>query len=33
VIVIMEAFGVDTHIQEVAARLSGEGYVAVAPVL
>jgi carboxymethylenebutenolidase len=33
VIVIMEAFGVNKHIQEVTDRLSREGYVAVAPVL
>ncbi|MGH8068946.1 MAG: dienelactone hydrolase family protein [Candidatus Entotheonellia bacterium] len=33
VIVIMEAFGVNKHIQEVTATLSREGYVAVAPVL
>jgi carboxymethylenebutenolidase len=33
VIVIMEAFGVNKHIQEVTDKLSREGYVAVAPVL
>jgi carboxymethylenebutenolidase len=33
VIVILEAFGVKKHIQEVTAKLSREGYVAVAPVL
>jgi carboxymethylenebutenolidase len=33
VLVIMEAFGVNKHIQEVADKLSREGYVAVAPVL
>jgi carboxymethylenebutenolidase len=33
VIAIIEAFGVNQHIQEVTDRLSREGYVAVAPVL
>src|SRR5918999_5390954 len=33
VLVIMEAFGVNKHIQEVTDRLAREGYVAVAPVL
>jgi carboxymethylenebutenolidase len=33
VLVIMEAFGVNKHIQEVTDKLSREGYVAVAPVL
>jgi carboxymethylenebutenolidase len=33
VIVVMEAFGVNKHIQAVTDRLSREGYVAVAPVL
>ena len=32
VIVVMEAFGVNKHIQEVTATLAREGYVAVAPV-
>jgi carboxymethylenebutenolidase len=32
-IVIMEAFGVNKHIQEVTDKLSRDGYVAVAPVL
>ena len=31
VIVVMEAFGLLPHIEEVAGRLAGEGYVAVAP--
>ena len=33
VIVIMEAFGVNKHIQEVTDKLSRESYVAMAPVL
>jgi carboxymethylenebutenolidase len=33
VIVIMEAFGVNKHIQEVTDKFSREGYVVVAPVL
>jgi Dienelactone hydrolase family len=33
IIVIMEAFGVNTHIQEVADQCSSAGDVAVAPVL
>jgi len=33
IVVIMEAFGVNKHIQEGTDRLSREGYVAVAPVL
>jgi dienelactone hydrolase len=32
-LVIMEAFGVNKHIQEVTDKLTREGYVAVAPVL
>ena len=31
VLVIMEAFGLNAHIKEVAGRLAGEGYVALAP--
>jgi carboxymethylenebutenolidase len=31
VLVIMEAFGLNDHIKEVANRLAGEGYVALAP--
>ncbi len=31
VIVLMEIFGVNGHIQEVVERLAGEGYVAIAP--
>jgi carboxymethylenebutenolidase len=31
VVVIMEAFGLVKHIREVADRLAGEGYVAIAP--
>lgn len=31
VLVIMEAFGLNHHIKEVAARIAGEGYVALAP--
>jgi dienelactone hydrolase len=33
VIVIMKAFGVNTHLQAVAAKLSREGYAAVLPAL
>ena len=33
VIVVQEAFGVNTHIQRVADRFAAEGYVAVAPAL
>jgi dienelactone hydrolase len=33
VLVIMEALGVHTHIQEVTDKLAREGYVATAPVL
>jgi len=33
VIVIQEAFGVNDHIEDVARRLAGEGYHAVAPAL
>jgi dienelactone hydrolase len=33
VIVLMEDFGGNKHIQEVTDKLSREGYVAVAPVL
>jgi dienelactone hydrolase len=32
VIIIMEAFGVNQHTQEVTATLAREGYVAAAPV-
>ena len=31
VLVIMEAFGLNDHIKDVAGRLAGEGYVALAP--
>ncbi|MFN8640789.1 MAG: dienelactone hydrolase family protein [Candidatus Binatia bacterium] len=31
VLVIMEAFGLNDHIKSVAARIAGEGYVALAP--
>ena len=31
VMVIMEAFGLNAHIKDVASRLAGEGYVALAP--
>jgi len=31
VIVVQEAFGLNEHIKDVAARLAGEGYVALAP--
>jgi carboxymethylenebutenolidase len=31
VIVVMEAFGLNHHIEAVAARIAGEGYVALAP--
>lgn len=31
VVVVMEAFGLNAHIKEVAARLAREGYVALAP--
>ena len=31
VLVIMEAFGLNEHIKDVAGRLAGEGYVALAP--
>jgi len=31
VIVVMEAFGLNAHIKDVASRLAGEGYVALAP--
>jgi carboxymethylenebutenolidase len=33
VLVIMEAFGLNEHIQDVARRVAGEGYVALAPDL
>jgi carboxymethylenebutenolidase len=33
VLVIMEIFGVNNHIQEVTRRIAGEGYVALAPDL
>ena len=33
VIVVMEAFGLNGHIKDVAARIAGEGYVAMAPDL
>ena len=33
VIVGMEIFGVNSHIQEVCKRLASEGYVAIAPQL
>jgi carboxymethylenebutenolidase len=33
VVVIMEAFGINKHIQDITDRLSREGYVVVAPVL
>lgn len=33
VVIIQEAFGVNDHIREVADRLAGEGYLAVAPAL
>ena len=33
VLVIMEAFGLNAHIEDVARRLAGEGYVALAPDL
>src|SRR5687768_3965165 len=32
-VVLMEAFGVNAHIQDVCRRLAGEGYVALAPDL
>jgi carboxymethylenebutenolidase len=31
VIVVMEAFGLNAHIKDVAARIAAEGYVAIAP--
>src|SRR5207244_10421648 len=33
VLVIMEAFGINAHIKDVARRLAAEGYVALAPDL
>ena len=33
VIVVMEAFGLNAHIKDVAGRIAGEGYVALAPDL
>jgi carboxymethylenebutenolidase len=33
IIVLQEAFGVNSHIRDVAGRLAGEGYVAIAPEL
>ena len=33
VVVAMEIFGVNSHIQEVCKRLASEGYVAIAPQL
>ena len=33
VLVIMEAFGLNEHIKDVARRVAGEGYVALAPDL
>ena len=33
IIVLQEAYGVNSHIREVAERLAGEGYVAIAPEL
>ena len=33
VIVVMEAFGLNAHIKNVAERIAGEGYVAIAPDL
>ena len=33
VIVVMEAFGLNAHIKNVAGRIAGEGYVAIAPDL
>src|SRR6185437_15324990 len=33
IIVLQEAFGVNSHIRDVTERLAGEGYVAIAPEL
>jgi carboxymethylenebutenolidase len=33
IIVLQEAFGVNSHIRDVTGRLAGEGYVAIAPEL